>query len=277
MELTVIGGGVGGSALVREAWKRGHEAKLISSGSPASDVALAVVRETYAARYDGGREACRYALKAYEAAGAEVLHGALVSTYNIKQANLRDDWHAVLPSSYLLQPDDSTYMSPDWKDPRADYTIWATGAAGIEGTFTFGATWVHDDPQALNVEFAIHQYAPYRTADAVRYSSGCRIGSSSAATLEKAVEGAHRIAAVARERGWVTTERGWKLLTGVRVQRAALATVSDGRVTFGGFHRDGWALAPMFAAQLIERLERGDLDLYSGTEVWLGRVPVSVD
>lgn len=253
MDLTVIGAGVAGSALTREARSRGHHVKLISNGRSASEIALAVVRETYVGTYPGGRALCRRSMELYREAGAEVIVGAMVSSYS-GEPHERGDWNAVLPSSYLLEPDERATVNEGWIDPDADAVIWATGAA-LDGQRTFGATWEHNDPDALKVQFAIHQYAPYRTADAVRFSSGCRVGSSSSTTLEGATKGAHDIARIARERGWLNRTEGWTLRTGLRVKREQLVSQEGERTTFGGFHRVGWALAPAYAELLVDRLE----------------------
>jgi len=263
LELTVVGAGVGGSALKREAEARGHAVRLLSHGEPVSEVALAVVRESYVDRYPSGKEAARYALAQYAAAGVEVVNGADVTTFMKPGAEPvhRDDWNAVNPrSGYLLAPDEDRWVPEGWDDPDAFLTIWASGAA-LPGKTSFGGTWVNEDPEALDVRFAIHQYAPYRTADAVRYADHCRLGSSMGTTAEGAVEGAHKIMAIAAALGWVrggttvAVPEGWKLLVGIRVERERIAIAEDGRVTFGGFHRDGWGLAPFRALQLVERLE----------------------
>lgn len=258
MDITIVGNGVGGSALAREATKRGHRVKLIGGAAQASLAALAVVKESYIGREPDAAEAIQYALLAYEAAGCEVVRGASVTTKTRLEPKLESDWYAVDPIPFLLKPDyTSSQIRPGWRDPEADATVHATGAAGLEGRKTFGVTWVNGDPRALRVTgLSVHRYAPYRSADAIAFRSGCRLGSSASASLLGARSEGSRLMDVARQLGWVAADSGWAQIVGVRVQRADLIEqIRPDLWTFGGFHRSGWSLAPLRARDLLERLE----------------------
>ncbi len=82
------------------------------------------------------------------------------------------------------------------------------------------------------------------------------MGSSSSATFEGARKEAIRIFGVAESLGWIGATSGWATIVAQRVRRPQLATVGDGLATFGGFHRSGWSLAPLRAAQLIVEIEK---------------------
>lgn len=263
MDITIVGNGVAGSALAREAAKRGHRAKLIGGAAQASLAALAVVKESYIAGEPDAAEAVAYALLAYEAAGCEVIRGANVTTSKRPEPKFETDWYGVEPKPFLLTPDfNSSQIQPGWTDPEADVTVHATGAAGLEGRKTFGVTWVNGDPRALRVEgLAVHRYAPYRSADAIAFKSGCRLGSSASASLLGARTEGGRIFDVASQMGWIGSTSGWAQIVGVRVSRAELIEqVGPGLWTFGGFHRSGWSLAPLRAKLLIEQLEAAHTD-----------------
>lgn len=258
MELTIVGAGVAGSALVREAELRGHRTKVLGGPPGASLAALSIVKASYVPDPDA-KQAVEYALAAYRAAGCEVIEGANVTSNRAPEPKRELDWYAVQPATYLVRPQFNTIeVPPDWRDPDADWTIHATGASGLPGKVTFGSTWVNGDPRALRLEgLAVHRYAPYRSADAVRFKSGCRLGSSSSVTIDGARKEAGRIFDVAKERGWIGVTSGWAQIIARRVKREELTTVDpEARLaTFGGFHRSGWSLAPLRAAQLLERLE----------------------
>lgn len=260
MDVTVVGSGVGGSALAREAEKRGHKVRLLGGQQKplASLAALSIVLERYVPDPDA-KEAVSYALAAYEAAGCQLVRGALVSSKQRPEGKEEPDWTAVEAAPYLVAPEAAADVPPGWKDPNADWTIHATGAGGLEGKVTFGVTWANADPRALRLEphrLRVHRYAPYRSADAVVFRSGCRLGSSSAASVEKAREESVRIFETAKALGWIGSDSGWYQIVARRVKRDELTTLEGaGLATFGGFHRTGWSLAPLRARQLIERLE----------------------
>lgn len=258
MDITVVGNGVGGTSVVREAMRRGHRVKLIGGAAAASLAALAVVKRSYISEEPDADEAVKYALLAYEAAGCEVIQGANVTTKHRLKPRFESDWYGVDPTPYLLRPDiHSNQVQPGWKDPETDVTVHATGAAGLDGRKTFGVTWVNGDPRALTVDrFAVHRYAPYRSADAIAFKAGCRLGSSASSSLLGARTEGGRIFDVATQLGWIGVRSGWAQIVGVRVQRTPLAEqIRPGLWTFGGFHRSGWSLAPLRAKLLIEQLE----------------------
>lgn len=258
MDLTIVGNGVGGSSLARLARAAGHNVMLIGGQASASQAALAVVKASYLEAEADGTEAVRFALERYADAGCEIHMGAMVSSKSKPEAKLEGDWYAINPTPFLLKPDfHSAEIPAGWKDKETEVTIHATGAAGLEGKRSFGVTWYNADPRALTVDgLNVHRYAPYRSADAVRYrTGGCRLGSSSSASLAGARTAATRIFDEAQQRGWIGTTSGWLALVGVRVKRQAISEeVAPGVYAFGGFHRSGWSLAPLRAAQLLEKI-----------------------
>lgn len=258
LKLTVVGAGVAGSALAREARRRGHTVKLIGGAPSASLAALSVVRAKYVADAPDASEAVAYALERYREAGCQVIEGASVSSNQKPDPKLEPDWFAVEPAPFLVKPDVTEEKGARYVDPNSDATINCSGAAGLEGKVTFGVTWINVDPKALKLPgLNVHRYAPYRSADAVAFRSGCRLGSSSASTIEGARKEAAKIMAVATERGWIARTDGWYGMVGRRVKRDSLFGPGPAPRLWdlGGFHRSGWSLAPLRAAQLLDAIE----------------------
>lgn len=257
MELTVVGAGVAGSALTRLARGEGHRVRLIGGPPSASLAALSVVRPKYVTEAPDAAAAVTYALERYAEAGCQILHGATVSSKQKPELKTEPDWWAVEPGPFLVKPDERRDdVTPGWGDPRSEATVHATGAGGLEGKISYGCTWVNVDPRALAVEgLTIHRYAPYKSADAVPFKSGCRLGSSSAATVSGARTEASRIMDVARQLGWIRRDDGWYQIVARRVKREELIQQGESGVwTFGGFHRSGWSLAPLRAAELLAKI-----------------------
>jgi hypothetical protein len=256
MELTVVGTGVAGSSLARLARERGHTVRLIGGKPLASLAALAVVRTSYVNEPDA-KDACAYAIEQYLKAGCEVIRGATVSSPRARTKR-EEDWWAVEPGPFLVPLDERREVEPGWADPRADLTIHATGAQSLSGEITYGVTWINADPGALKVDgLVVHRYAPYRSVDAVRFQRGCRVGSSSSKTEAGARKEAVKLMELATELGWVNPRaQPWATLTARRVKRETLSERLNRKVwTFGGFHRNGWSLAPLRAKQLLDVLE----------------------
>ncbi len=258
MDLTVVGNGVAGSALARLARADGLSVKVVGGPPSASLAALAVLKLSYLAAEPDAAEAIAFALEQYRDAGCQVIEGAWVSSKQKPEPVRQADWWAIDPTPYLVQPDFTGKVSAGWRDPQSDVTIHATGAAGIEGKLTYGVTWYNAAHWALKVDgMAVHRFAPYKSADAVRYRNGCRLGSSSSKTLAGARTEAGRIFDEAKQQGWIGTDSGWVAIVGTRVQRERLVENlnDDGTLfSFGGFHRSGWSLAPIRAKQLLDEL-----------------------
>jgi choline dehydrogenase-like flavoprotein len=261
VKLTIVGAGVGGSALAREATARGHDVKVIAAGKPlASYAALAILRPSYVAAGDAA-QAVEYALQRYREAECEVVAGAFVSGSKQPEPRLENGWWAVDGRKYLIAPNVTEHVEHDYVDPNADFTVHATGPA-LPGKHTWGYTWVSPYPDSLNFDgLRVHRFAPYRSVDAVAYKSSCRIGSSSAVSQATAQKQAQDMFWLAQDLGWVNKPRDFVLVSGVRVAGGAVGglLLPSGAWQFGGFHRSGWALAPIRARQLVEELESTEL------------------
>lgn len=257
MELTVVGNGVGGSALTRIARSRGHRVRLLSDGSPhASLVALAVVKRSWLPKSTDWSAL----LSHYEGATEVSINAQTTSYRNPGHFDVDLEVFAVDPSSYLLPATEVKRVPADWVDSDTQFTVHATGAAGLAGDTTWGGTWVNANPTALmGYRFKSHARAPYRTLEAVSYAMMCRLGSSSSKHRDKAESQAHELLDLAGALGWLNEDCGtdWHLYLGQRVKRDQLAQREGRRLwSFGGFHRSGYGLAPGAALALVEELER---------------------
>lgn len=247
--MTVVGRGVAGSAIARAAREAGWRVRVIDkSPTPdASACALALLRDTWA-----DPVAVAYAIESYREAGCEVIEGIQRPMPNGGWAT-RAGW-AVEVRPYFV-PADLTARAPlGLADPGATVTVQAVGP-GLIGEQSYGYTWVHPDPSALTFEGcrSVGQWATFLAG--VRYRSGARFGSGSADTIAKANEIAVEQFKRAKELGWLARIDGWRMIGGIRVKREPYwRDEGGGLFSFGGFHRSGFALAPLAARDAIETL-----------------------
>jgi hypothetical protein len=241
--LTILGGGIAGSWAYRSANARGIPVRLVADdvAGSASSVALAVLHSK--------DDTAERAVAAYRRHGIPVVAGAVVSSYRRPDARIEDGWWAVNPRDALITPRESD------TDPVASETEWFLDcrASPTWGSTTFGATWVHENPAALSISrLHVHQDRPYHDLAAMPWPDGARLGSTVATTLASAVKQADRLMATAYDLGWVAQLTGWRLLAGRRVKAYEPVGTAGGLARFGGFHRDGYTTAALFADAAVD-------------------------
>lgn len=256
MRAVVVGAGIAGSSLALALREAGHEAIVVSDPASALDsmAAAAVLRRAWHA----GTERAMYdrSLGLYSARGVEVIRGGWVTSYLRPGAEPRwdKDWALMDPAAPLVSADVAGHAVPDGPGVRvsgividADRVFWCPGAHArhCDGE-SWGVTWVHDDPAVLAQTdgLTVHVVAPYKTIVAGVVGGHVRLGSSSAATPDKAMAQADKLLGLFDHVGLVTSTKGWRAMLGRRVTRTGGATI-------GGLHRTGYALAPAMAEAIV--------------------------
>lgn len=231
MIIHIKGAGIAGCSLYRAAQDLGHTPVLhdILNRQPASSIALAVLHT----------EGWEQAAETYEAWKVPVLRGARVTGYRRKDPTptIERRWVAVDPVESLNLPYTTSEAPPEAIDATAN-PAW--------GTVNYGCTLINPNPEALRAGFHIHHFAPYKSLTAVQWHHGARVGSSSATTMDKAIEEMERMWTIALDQGWIVDSKGWDWTLATRVK----AEPQAGR--FGGFHRDGWTLSAIRAHNTIK-------------------------
>jgi hypothetical protein len=254
--------------------------RVIARGDePDSLAATAVLRRGY--HSGGSLESWDYAIQCYERWGVRMARGGAVSSYRRLLAEPRADadWTLIDPAAPLVQADVkrevvSAHGGRVWFGPGAgeagDAVVVACGARGgllrpagaVGGAIvTYGVTWVHA-PEALKEPevMRVYQYAPYRTLLAGVAGGKARVGSSSAAGEEKAVEQGRKMLQTAWDLGWLTTLDEWEMRVGARLKSQEVWwREGDGHWEIGGFHRTGYALAPGAARDVLDDIEKSAL------------------
>jgi FAD dependent oxidoreductase len=276
MKIVVVGAGIAGSIFTRFAREAGHEVVVVApDDKPDSLAATAILRKGYHAGKPEQIAAWEFAVETYERLGLELKRGAMTSGFRrLGSAETPDsDWLLIDPAAPLVVPDvkrtvvtvkgGNAWTGPEDRDRLAGDAVvaacGATGALAPSGKVTWGVTWLHADgalrePQHIRV----YQYAPYRTLMGGVAGGQARVGSSSAATREKAVEQGKKMLDMAWHLGWLTTRDNWEMRLGARLKSDRLWWRDEESECWrlGGFHRTGYALAPAAARDLLERLTR---------------------
>lgn len=273
MKLIVVGAGIAGSCVTRMARERGFDVTVVAGEArPDSLAATAVLRRGYHSGRAGELEAWDYALSVYAEWDVRMHRGGVVSSYRRPLGGevADSDWLLLDPAEALVKKDmEREVLSAHGKriwfgrgDGLAgDAVVAACGARGVlapSGSVTWGVTWLHA-PDALRApeDVKVYQYAPYRTIVGGVAGGRARVGSSSSVTEEGAVAQARKMLGVAWDLGWLTTTDGWEMRTGTRVKTdGGWRRAEDGHWEIGGFHRTGYALAPMAAKEVLDDIEK---------------------
>jgi hypothetical protein len=278
-ELIVVGAGIAGSCVARMARERGWGVTVVADGGrPDSLAATAVLRRGYHAGRSGELEAWDYAVGVYAEWGVRMKRGGAVASYRRPLGGEVEDrdWLLLDPAEPLVKADVtrevlSAHGGRVWFG-RGDGLAAAGGGAGgavvvaagargalaPSGAVTWGVTWLHA-PDALRAasDVRVYQYAPYRTIVGGVAGGRARVGSSSSVSEEGAVAQARKMLGVAWDLGWLTTQDGWEMRVGMRVKTdSTWRRAEDGHWEIGGFHRTGYALAPMAAKDVLDDIEK---------------------
>lgn len=273
MKLVVVGAGIAGSCVTRLAQERGWGVQVIAgTRKPDSIAATAILRRAYHAGKPGEFEAWDYAVETYERWGIKMQRGAGVASYRRPLGGEKTDadWLLLDPAAPLVKAHVkrdviSVFGKNAWfghgDGASGDAVVAACGAVGDlapPGDVTWGVTWLHS-PDALKApdDIKVYQYAPYRTIVGGVAGNRARVGSSSSVTEEGAVEQGRKMLQVAWDLGWLATLEDWEMRLGARVKTDDhWRRPDDGHWEIGGFHRTGYALAPMAARELLDDIEK---------------------
>jgi hypothetical protein len=271
--LIVVGAGIAASSVARLGVERGLDVTVVAGeGKPDSLAATAVLRRGYHVGKAEELEAWDYAVQMYGAWGVAMRRGAGVASYRRPLGGEVEDtdWILLDPAAPLVKADVqrevlSAFGKRVWfghgDGIEGDAVVVAAGARGSlapSGTVTWGVTWVHAaeglrHPEAVKV----YQYAPYRTIVGGVAGGKARVGSSSSVSEEGAVRQAEKMLGVAWDLGWLTTRDGWEMRLGARVKSDGVwRRTENGAWEIGGFHRTGYALAPMAARDVLDDIEK---------------------
>jgi hypothetical protein len=240
-ELLILGRGIAGACAYRAAVELGVDA-VVTGGYPvASAAALAVLHDSEVP----GRALDAVAI--YRRWGLTVIGGARYSSYRKPECRHRAGYWAIDPIQALGVP---FHVE---RDPPCARHVLDCRAVADGGSLTYGATWLHLNPEALSeAGLRIHQLRPYCDLNALAWPTGARIGSSAAKSPMSAHRQAVELLEFAIAHRWVTTPYGWTLLEGCRVRQAKpIERIGDGVVRFGGFHRTGYTMAPTMAHEAV--------------------------
>lgn len=272
-ELIVVGAGIAGSCVTRMARERGFDVTVVAGEArPDSLAATAVLRRGYHAGRAGELEAWDYALTMYAEWGVRMHRGGLVSSYRRPLGGeVADrDWLLLDPAAALVEADVrrevlSAHGGRVWfgrgDGLAAGAVVVAAGARGAlapSGAVTWGVTWLHsEDALRAPEDVKVYQYAPYRTIVGGVAGGRARVGSSSSVSEEGAVAQARKMLGVAWDLGWLTTRDGWEMRVGTRIKTDDVwRRAEDGHWEIGGFHRTGYALAPLAAREVLDDIEK---------------------
>lgn len=247
VDVLIQGSGIAGSCLYRALAGRGLTV-AIEDPHPeraASRAALALLRSAWTP------EVSR-ALAAYAAWGVPTRSGATVTNYRTPgKQSFQRDWHLVDPSAPLVPAEKPGAYT-------ARVAVDCTGTRTFSQGITLGVTWVAEPDALADTELRVHHAAPYKVIAAGVTGGTARLGSSSAKSESLARTQADVMLDKAVELGW-TPDRGlWRPILGVRSNAAPGPTcerTGQRSWRFGGFHRVGYATAPVQAPLLADEIE----------------------
>lgn len=275
MNIIVVGAGIAGSWFTRLAREAGHKVTLISAGIPDSIAATAVLRRGYHAKNHDDQLSWDRSMQLYERFGFGFTAGATVTNYRVPGERFDKDWRLLDPAGPLVSPDlnasvrdvrrNSVTLRDDLHNMTADFVVKATGASfgdytGNFGRRSYGVTWTNRDTSMLGAGLRIHHFAPYKTIAAGVAGGVARLGSSSAASPEKATEQAVKMLDLAVRLGITPSRDGWTPILGSRLKLTDARTPRTGKVfPYGfwemrGYHRTGYAMAPADAESLLRQI-----------------------
>lgn len=265
--LLVVGAGVVGSAAKRIATDHGWHCTLVDPdpARAASRAALATIRPQWLGA--NGKTVAGRSWRWYEKWQATVTRTATVTSYRDPRPRQQSDWWLIDPERVLVDPDlaldvkrvddrNGRIVAEPLYDDWFDACLIATGAHDprlIDGyTPQHGATLIHRDldlPQPLHV----HHLRPYHSLTIGRVNGVTRLGSSVAATADKAVAEVHRMRETAEQLRLVPRVDGWQLVVNVRAKAPQPLTPQAGqrRAVIGGLGRSGYGYAPALVAQWL--------------------------
>lgn len=270
MKLIVIGAGIAGSSATRIARSKGWDVTLIDNApeQAASRSAIATIRPTWfdkAERVDLERSWELYTL--WGAAGSRE---AYVSNWRDREVKKQKDWWLVDPILPLVEPDVTERVVGIYKNHvttdagslvETDAILNCTGAYGSElsrdVTLFAGVTWISHDAELDYSPYRVHHLRPYKSLSAAQINGVTRVGSSIAATAEKAIDDGKEMLMTAIALG-IVKAGNWEMSLGWRAKgRGGIPIypeLGQRNAYFSGLARSGYGLSPAIAEKWIESL-----------------------
>jgi glycine/D-amino acid oxidase-like deaminating enzyme len=268
MKLIVIGAGIAGSSATRIARTKGWDVTLIDNAPEVagSRSALATIRPTWfdkAERVDLERS-----WEWYSAWGATGSREAYVSNWRDREVKKQKDWWLVDPLLPLVEPDVKERVVGIYKNYvttdagqliEADAILNCTGAYGSElssGVSLFaGVTWISTNAEIDYSPYRVHHLRPYKSLSVAQVNGVTRLGSSIAATADKAIDDGKEMLMTAIALGIVKSGE-WEMSLGWRAKGKGgipiYPELGERNAYFSGLARSGYGLSPAIAEKWID-------------------------
>ena len=270
MKLIVIGAGIAGSSATRIARDKGWDVTLIDNMPliAASRSALATIRPTWfdkAERVDLERS-----WEWYTAWGAAGSKEAYVSNWRNEEVKKQKDWWLVDPILPLVEPDVAERVVGIYKNHvttdtgsliEADAILNCTGAYGSElsrdVTLFAGVTWISRNAELDYSPYRVHHLRPYKSLSVAQVNGVTRLGSSIAATADKAIEDGKEMLQQGFDLG-IVKSGDWEMSLGWRAKGKGglpiYPELGQRNAYFSGLARSGYGLSPAIAEKWLDSL-----------------------
>jgi glycine/D-amino acid oxidase-like deaminating enzyme len=271
MKLIVIGAGIAGSSATRIARDKGWDVTLIDHApeQSASRSALATIRPTW---FDKAERAdLERSWEWYSKWGAAGTREAYVSNWKNREVKAQKDWWLVDPIVPLLKPDtiervvrisNNDVELSSGLSINADAILNCTGAYGADlardVSLFAGVTWISHDAELDYSPYRVHHLRPYKSLSAAQINGVTRVGSSIAATADKAIQEAEELLEQAHLLGIVQAGATWEMSLGWRAKGKGgipiYPELGQRNAYFSGLARSGYGLSPAIAEKWIDSL-----------------------
>jgi glycine/D-amino acid oxidase-like deaminating enzyme len=270
MKLIVVGAGIAGSSATRIARDKGWDVTLIDHApdQAASRSALATIRPTWFDKAE--RDDLERSWEWYTKWGAASSREAYVSNWRDPEVKKQKDWWLVDPILPLVEPDITEpvvniypwFVTTPTQEIAADAILNCTGAYGADlsrdVTLFAGVTWISRTAELDYEPYRVHHLRPYKSLSAARINGVTRVGSSIAATADKAVDDAKEMLMTAIALG-IVKQGDWEMSLGWRAKgRGGIPIypeLGQRNAYFSGLARSGYGLSPAIAEKWLDSLE----------------------
>jgi glycine/D-amino acid oxidase-like deaminating enzyme len=155
-----------------------------------------------------------------------------------------------------------TFVTTPTKEIAADAILNCTGAYGADlardVTLFAGVTWISTDAQLDYSPYRVHHLRPYKSLSAAQINGVTRVGSSIAATADKAIQEAQDLLEQAHHLGIVQPNATWEMSLGWRAKGKGgipiYPELGQRNAYFSGLARSGYGLSPAIAEKWIDSL-----------------------
>jgi len=267
MKLIVVGAGIAGSSATRIARDKGWDVTLIDHNpqQSASRSALATIRPTWFDKAE--RDDLERSWDWYTKWGAAGSREAYVSNWRNREVKAQKDWWLVDPILPLVEPDVTervvgiypNYVTTEQSQFEADAILNCTGAYGSDlsrdVTLFAGVTWISHNAKLDYPNYRVHHLRPYKSLSAAQINGVTRVGSSIAATADKAIDDAKDMLMTAIALG-IVKQGDWEMSLGWRAKGKGgipiYPELGQRNAYFSGLARSGYGLSPAIAEKWLD-------------------------